>query len=366
MSGFFGEATAGFLRPIAPFLSDPQVTEVMVNGPAEIFIEKAGRLHRTDAAFEDEERLMAAVRRVAQSVGRVIDEMHPTLDARLPDGSRVAAMIPPCARRGIYLSIRKFSRHSMSLKQLVDGGALSVDMAKFLNLCVSLSKNLMVSGGTSSGKTTLLNVISTLIPDDERIIVIEDAGELQFQKDHLLTMETRPEGPDGTGSVTMRDLLRASLRMRPDRIVIGEVRGGEAMDLLQAMNTGHSGSMATLHANSPRDALARLETMALMSDVELPWRALRSQIASAVDIVVQSARLRDGSRCMTHISEVGDLDENGQYEVRDLFVHRILSVDGEGRLQGKHVPTGALPSFLSEAEDQGFTVDEGLFRPQKG
>mgnify|MGYP002813479346 CR=1 FL=1 len=305
---------------------------------------------------------MAAARRIAQTVGRAIDTKNPIMDARLPDGSRVHVMIPPLARKGVYLSIRKFARQALTMKQLVDIGALSLPMAKFLNLCTALAKNTIVSGGTSSGKTTLLNVISTLIPTDQRIVVIEDAGELQLQQEHVLTMETRAAEPDGTGQVTIRDLLRASLRMRPDRVVIGEVRGGEAMDLLQAMNTGHAGSMATVHANTPKGALARLETLALMSDVALPWRALRSQVASAIEVVVQVARLRDGSRRITHISEVGDLTEEGNYTITDLFLYEITSVDEKGKNVGRHVATGKLPSFLAQAKAQGFTVDETLFK----
>ncbi len=365
MPDFFTEATEGFFQPIATLLNDPDVSEVMINGVSDIFVEKKGKLFKTKAAFEDDEQLMAAVRRLAQSVGRTIDMKNPMLDARLPDGSRVHAMIPPCASRGIYLAIRKFSRHAMTMKQLVDGGALSLPMAKFLNLTVSLAKNLIVSGGTSSGKTTLLNVISTLIPADQRIIVIEDAGELQLQQDHLLPMETRPADAEGKGEVTIRDLLRASLRMRPDRIVIGEVRSGEALDLLQAMNTGHSGSMTTLHANSPRGALSRLETLALMSNVALPLLAVRSQIASAVDVVVQAARLRDGSRRITHISEVRDLTDEGHYNVIDLFRYEIQKVDESGKIIGRHVATGELPSFLGEAKSQGYTVDESLFKPSR-
>ncbi len=365
MSEFFSQATTGFLKPISSYLNDPDVSEVMVNGASQIYVEKKGKLYRTKARFEDEEALMSAVRRVGQAVGRTIDEKNPILDARLPDGSRVHAMVPPSARKGIYLAIRKFGQEALSMKQLVDGGSLSLPMAKFLNLCCALSKNCIVSGGTSSGKTTLLNVISTLIPTDQRIIVIEDAGELQLQQDHVLTMETRPADVEGKGQVTIRDLLKASLRMRPDRIVIGEVRGGEAMDLLQAMNTGHSGSMSTVHANTPKGALARLETLALMSDVELPWRALRSQVSAAIDIVVQVARLRDGARRITHISEVGELDASGQYEVTDLFRYEIEKADDEGNIIGHHAPTGELPSFLAEAKAQGFTVDESLFADGK-
>jgi pilus assembly protein CpaF len=354
VTDFFSDATASFFKPISRYLSDPEVTEVMVNGAFEIYVEKKGRIFKTDSQFEDEEQLMSAVRRVAQAVGRQVDEGSPALDARLSDGSRVSVLLPPCARKGIYLSIRKFAAEVLTVKQLVEGGALSIPMAKFLNLCVSLSKNLIVSGGTSSGKTTLLNVISSLIPDDQRIIVIEDASELKLLKEHLLPMESTPE-------VTIRDLLKSSLRMRPDRIVIGEVRGGEAFDLLQAMNTGHSGCMATVHANSPKDAMARVETLAMMSDVNLPWRAMRSQVASAIDILVQTTRLRDGTRKITHISESRGLNEAGDYQVDDLFVHEIESVDDKGTIKGKHIATGTYPSFLEEAKAQGFTVDETLF-----
>ncbi|HLG20103.1 MAG TPA: CpaF family protein [Bdellovibrionota bacterium] len=365
MADFFSEATTGFLRPIAAYLTDPDVSEIMVNGPAEIYVEKKGKIYKTKSAFEDEEQLMAAVRRLSQAVGRTIDATNPMMDARLPDGSRVHVMIPPCARRGIYVSIRKFGQHTLAMKQLVDVGALSIGMAKFLNLCVALAKNIIVSGGTSSGKTTLLNVISTLIPPDQRIIVIEDSSELQLQQEHVLPMETRPPEANGEGGVTIRDLLRASLRMRPDRIVVGEVRGGEALDLLQALNTGHSGSMATIHANTPKSALARLETLALMSDVNLPLRALRNQVATAIEIVVQAARFRDGSRRITHISEVRELTDDGQYVVNDLFVFQTQKVDDKGKLVGRHVPTGTLPSFLADAKAQGFTVDETLFQAVK-
>lgn len=365
MTEAYSEFTTGFFRPISEYLQDPAVSEIMINGYDQIFIEKAGKMIKTKASFQDEEQLMAAVRRVAQAVGRMIHEKSPILDARLPDGSRVHVVIPPCARKGIYISIRKFSQHMLNLKQLVDGGALSLEMAKFMNLCVALAKNIIVSGGTSSGKTTLLNVVSTLVPENQRIVVIEDSSELQLQQEHLLPLETRSAEADGTGQVNLRDLVRASLRMRPDRIVIGEVRGGEALDLLQAMNTGHSGSMATVHANTPHGALTRLETLALMSDVELPWRALRSQIASAIEIVIQVARLRDGSRRITHISEVLDLDEAGHYQVEDIFGHRIDRVDDTGKIQGGHFATGTLPSFLQEAKSQGYQVDETLFRPAK-
>jgi len=365
MSDFFSDATTGFLKPIASLLGDEGISEIMINGYNEIFAEKKGKIFKTKLAFEDEEQLMAAVRRIAQAVGKTVDEDHPILDGRLPDGSRVNAVLSPVARKGIYVSIRKFMNDALSMKQLVQFGALSLEMAKFLNLCSAMAKNTIVSGGTSSGKTTLLNVVSGLIPKDQRIIVIEDASELQLQQEHVLPMETRAPDAMGEGGVTMRDLVKSSLRMRPDRIVIGEIRGAEAMDLLQAMNTGHSGSMTTLHANTPKGALARLETLALMSDVEMPLVALRSQVSSAVDIVIQAARLRDGSRKITHISEVLDLDEKGNYQVNDIFVFQVTDIDKDGKMVGQHVATGLIPTFLEDAKAQGFMVDETLFKAPK-
>ena len=365
MTDFFSDATSGFLKPIASLLADDAISEIMINGHNEIFAEKKGKIFKTTLAFEDEEQLMAAVRRIAQAVGKIVDEDHPILDGRLPDGSRVNAVLSPVARKGIYVSIRKFMNDSLSIKQLVGFGAMSVDMAKFLNLCSAMAKNTIVSGGTSSGKTTLLNVVSSLIPKDQRIIVIEDATELQLQQEHVLPMETRAADAMGVGAVTIRELVKSSLRMRPDRSVIGEIRGPDALDMLQAMNTGHSGSMTTLHANTPKGALARLETLALMSDVEVPLVALRSQISSAIDIVIQSARLRDGSRKITHISEILDLDEKGNYQVNDIFVFRVTDIDKTGKMIGEHVATGNIPTFLEEAKAQGFTVDEALFKKPK-
>ena len=351
MSDFFAEATQSFLQPIAEYLNDVTVAEIMVNGPSQIYIEKKGKLQKTSAQFRDDDELMAAVRRIAQTVGKKIDRDSPIMDARLHDGSRVHAMIAPAARQSAYLSIRKFIQESMSLRQIVDGGALSMNMAKFLNLCVAVKKNILVSGGTSSGKTTLLNIVSSLIPATERILVIEDASELQLQQEHVLSMEAQAAGPDGQGEVSMRDLVRASLRMRPDRIVIGEVRGGEAMDLLQAMNTGHSGSMATIHANTAAGALSRLETLSMMSDVNLPLRALRNQVANAIDIVIQTARIHDGSRKVISMSEVMKLTEDGKMITKDIFVYE----------KGQHKATGVLPSFLKSAKAQGYKIDEILF-----
>lgn len=360
------ETTRAFLKPVESYLNDPAVSEILINGAKEIYIESKGKLSKTSAAFADEEQLMAAVRNIAQYVGRKIDDNHPLLDARLPDGSRIHVMIPPCARRGIYMAIRKFAREKLSVQDLIRGKSISTDMAKFVNLCVLMSKNILVAGGTSSGKTTVLNIISSLIPNDQRIIVIEDNSELQLQQEHLVTMETKPAGRNGEGGITIRDLLRGSLRMRPDRVIIGEVRGGEALDLLQAMNTGHSGSMATIHANNPATSLQRLETLAMMSEVELPWRALRSQVATAIEIIIQCARLRDGSRKITEISEVLGLDEAGNYRVQNLYTFQIQGIDAEGKIQGLHRPSGALPSFLPQAKAQGYALGEEIFQNKGG
>ncbi|MCB0326459.1 MAG: CpaF family protein [Bdellovibrionales bacterium] len=361
MSDFFHQATSGFLKPIAEFLEDESISEIMINGFDQVYIEKGGKLEKTKNSFEDSDQLMAAVRRIAQAVGKKIDEDQPILDGRLGDGSRIHAVIPPVAKKGIYLTIRKFTKESMKLKTLVKVGALSLEMAKFLNLCASLKKNILVSGGTSSGKTTLLNVISSLIPPDDRIVVIEDASELDLAQTHVLPLETLHAQKEGGVEVSIRDLVRASLRMRPDRIVIGEVRSGEAMDLLQAMNTGHDGSMATIHANSPFGALSRLETLAMMSNVDLPLMALRSQIGSAMEVIVQTSRLRDGSRKITHISEVLGVDEAGHYQVQDVFVYQVKKVDAQGRILGDHQATGKLPSFYREAKMQGFTISRSMF-----
>lgn len=363
MQDILAQTTKAFLKPIERYLQDPEVSEVMINGSQTIYIEKKGKLHKTDAVFTDEEQLMAAVRNIAQFVGRKIERTSPILDARLPDGSRIHAIIPPCSRQGICMTIRKFSRDDLSVKDLVKFGSMSVECAKFLNLCVTMAKNVIVAGGTSSGKTTLLNVLSGLIPDDQRIVVIEDATELQLQKEHVLNLETQPPDTQGKGEVTMRDLLRSSLRLRPDRIVIGEVRGGEAMDLLQAMNTGHSGSMSTIHANNPRLALSRLETLALMGEVEIPLQAVRSQVASAVEIIVQASRLRDGSRRITHVTEVLGLDTAGNYKTTDIYVYRIEGKDSaSGKLNGRQVATGYIPSFIEEATLQGMQVSHDLFK----
>ena len=361
MEDILAQTTQAFLRPISKYLEDDAISEVMINGSQEIYVEEAGKLRKTSATFEDDEQLMAAVRNIAQFVGRKIDNNQPIMDARLPNGSRIHVVLPPCARKGVYMTIRKFSQERLGVKDLIKFGSLSVNAAKFLNFCVTTAKNIIVAGGTSSGKTTLLNVVSSLIPEDQRIVVIEDSSELQLQQEHVLSMETKTANEQGKGEVTMRDLLKSSLRLRPDRIIIGEVRSGEAMDLLQAMNTGHSGSMSTIHANSPRMTLNRLETLALMGGVDLPLSAVRAQIASAVDLVVQASRLRDGSRKVTHITEVVGLDENGAYETEDIFKLELQGSDKQGKLKASLNATKKRPKFLEETVAQGFSIKDELF-----
>jgi pilus assembly protein CpaF len=281
--------------PIQPLLDDPDVSEVMVNGPKKVFIEKSGKLTKSGVTFDDDDHVVRIIERIILPLGRRVDADSPTVDARLPDGSRVNAVIRPCSIDGPCITIRKFKKDKLSIQQLIDFGSLTPNMAEFIRACVLAHLNIVISGGTGSGKTTLLNVLSSYIPEEERIVTIEDAAELQLQQDHVLRMETKVPNTDGKGAVTIRDLVRNSLRMRPDRIIVGECRGGEALDMLQAMNTGHDGSLTTLHANSPRDALSRLETMVLMSGMDLPLKVVRQQISSAVDLIIQQTRLKDGS-----------------------------------------------------------------------
>jgi pilus assembly protein CpaF len=353
------DTTRAFLGPILEFLDDDSVSEILVNSPSEIYIERAGKLSKAQTAFADEDALFAAARNIAQFVGRRIDELNPIMDARLPDGSRIHIVIPPCAKDGVYMAIRKFGDVPLEVKDLIQVGAMSVDMARFLHVAVQLKKNMIVSGSTSSGKTTLLNAISSFIPSDQRIVVIEDASELQLQQEHILRMETVNQDKL---KVDIRDLVKSSLRLRPDRIVIGEVRGPEALDLLQAMTTGHAGSMSTLHANNPRQAIARIETLIMMNRLEMPLLAIRSQIANAIQIIVQASRLRDGSRRLTHISEMKGLDENGNYLIDDLFLLEILEQKADGKAKVKHEATGILPSFMDEAKRAGLKLTEKMFQ----
>ncbi|MEA2627485.1 MAG: pilus assembly protein CpaF [Candidatus Binatota bacterium] len=357
-AGMFWTSMESFLGPIWQHLQDAGISEILVNGPHEIFVERKGKLERSPARFT-EEGLRAAILNVAQYVGKRVNEETPYMDARLPDGSRVAVVLPPCSRKGPSLAIRKFSRERLTVGDLVRFGSLSDEMVAFLDIAVQLRKNVIVSGGTSSGKTSLLNVISALIPGEQRVLVIEDSAELQLQQEHVLPLESKPPDRHGKGEVTLRDLVRASLRLRPDRIVVGEVRGGEALDLLQAMNTGHSGSLATIHASSPLQTLSRLETLTLFSGLDLPIVAIREQVASAVDLILQAARLPDGSRKVTHVSEVLSLSPDGRYRVRDLY--RFVRTGSDGaRIIGEHRATGQLPTFLDEIEVAGLSLPPAL------
>jgi len=319
----FEKTILHFLEPVGEYLRDPTVTEIMVNGPDEIFIERKGRLLLTESKFPNETALQAAIRNILQYVGKRISTEHPMMDARLPDGSRVHVAMAPCSRRGTLLTIRKFSRQAFDMDFLVSTGCLSPLACDFLKLCILTEKNLLISGGTSSGKTSLLNVLSGYVHSDRRIVVIEESSELQLRQPHVLSLESRAPDRYGRGEVTIRDLFKHSLRMRPDRVIVGECRGGEALDMIQAMTSGHAGSMTTLHADSPPDALHRLETMALMSNVEIPLSALRAQVASAIHVIIQMMRFVDGSRRVVQIAQVLPLDEHGRYQVEDLFILRM-------------------------------------------
>ena len=358
LEDIFSQTLREHLAPLAEALSDASVSDILVNGAHEIFIEKQGRLFRTEMQFEDERALDAAVRNIAQFVGKTVTSEEPLLDARLPDGSRVTVILPPVARRGIYLAIRKFQREVMHMQRLIQLDTLDTESAQFLTACVMSSRNIIVCGGTGSGKTSLLNVISAAIPQDQRILVLEDSTELQLQQPHVIGLETRPPDRFERGEVTMRDLLRASLRMRPDRIVIGEVRGPEALDLIQAMTSGHRGSMSTTHANNPFDCLARLETLCMMSDVELPLHALRSQIASSVDMIIQIARFPDGSRKVTHVTEVLALTKDVQYKVQDLYRYRVVARGNEGPIG--RLECHGIPTFVEDLRMHGFGLPKSM------
>jgi pilus assembly protein CpaF len=346
--------------PIQPLLDDPTITEVMVNGCKKIYIERKGKLTKTNVTFESDEQVLRIIDRIILPLGRRIDADTPTVDARLPDGSRVNAIIPPVALDGPSITIRKFSKEQLTVQQLIDLGSISSQMAEFLKACVVAKLNIVVSGGTGSGKTTLLNILSRFIPEEDRIVTIEDSAELRLQQDHTVRLETKTPNLDGTGQVTTRDLVRNSLRMRPDRIVVGEVRGGEALDMLQAMNTGHDGSLTTLHANSPRDALSRLETMCMMAGMELPLKVIREQIASAIDCIVQQSRMKDGSRKVTAITEVAGM-EGDTVVMTDIFKFEQTNITPDGRVIGELRPTGIRPLFTNRLEAAGFRLGPEVF-----
>jgi Flp pilus assembly CpaF family ATPase len=351
-----------FFAPVKEYLEDDDVSEIMINGPSQIFIERKGKTVLTPAKFPNDQALQAAVMNVARSVGRFFDKDNPRLDARLPDGSRVHAVIPPLARVGTIIAIRKFRKEKLTIEQLISYGSITKEGARLLDVIVKIGRNLIVSGATSSGKTSVLNVLSTLIPEHDRILVLEDASELQLQQPHKVCFETRKADEYGKGEVSIRDLLHSALRLRPDRIVVGEIRSGEALDLLQAMNTGHEGSMSTIHANTPRDSLFRMETCALLSGIDIPLSALREQVGSAIHMVIQTARLHDGTRKITAITEVLGLTKDREYKFEDIYVFKNEGQDANGKILGRHVFTGYKPTFYQSAQQHGFDLS-GLFVP---
>lgn len=356
----FDEAVG--LGPLEDLLANPEITEIMVNRNDQVFIEKKGKLILSDLMFMDDSSVLAIIERIVAPIGRRIDESQPYVDARLKDGSRVNAIIPPLALNGPCLTIRKFSKEPLTMTDMIRFGTITQEMTEFLHVCVLLRKSIVIAGGTGSGKTTFLNVLSSFLPESDRIVTIEDAAELRLTQSHVVRLESRPPNIEGRGAITIRDLLRNSLRMRPDRIVIGECRSGEALDMLQAMNTGHDGSMTTVHANSPRDVIARLETMTLMSGVDLPSRAIREQIASAIQLIIQTSRFSDGSRKVTHITEVSGL-EGERITMQDIFTYTQTGIDQNGKVKGDFKATGSVPTFMDEISTRGLSLDRSMFIP---
>ncbi|HWR67230.1 MAG TPA: CpaF family protein [Bellilinea sp.] len=346
--------------PLQPLLDDPDISEVMVNGHEKVYIERKGKIIKTDITFPNDDAVLRTIDKIIMPLGRRIDADSPTVDARLPDGSRVNAVIPPVAIDGPTITIRKFQKDKLTMEQYINLGTVTENMAEFMRICVLSRLNIIISGGTGSGKTTLLNILSGFISPTERIVTIEDAAELKLQQDHVVRMETKTPNSDGKGAVTIRDLVRNSLRMRPDRIVVGEVRGGEALDMLQAMNTGHDGSLTTLHANSPRDALSRLETLVLMSGMDLPLRVIREQASAAVDLIIQQSRLKDGSRKITSITEIAGM-EGDTIVMTDIFKFQATGVDENGMVTGELKPTGIRPLFYPRIEAAGFKLGPEVF-----
>lgn len=358
----YRETVRHFLGPVLPLLDDPSVTEILINGHQTIYFERNGRLNRSDLSFPTPALLLAAARNIAEYTGRSIDDDNHSMDARLPDGSRVHVIVPPSARNGCCISIRKFKQSTFNLSSLVASGSMTEEAKEFLSLSVLLHKNTVIAGGTGSGKTSLLNALSAEIPEHERIVVIEDSSELQLHQPHTVYLEAQPARPDGTGRVTIRDLFVDSLRMRPDRIVVGEIRRGEALDLIQSMISGHSGALTTVHATTANDAAIRLETLSLMSDVALPVHVARTQVASAIQLVVQISRFQDGSRKIRAISECLGLDDRGNYQFQDLYRFEARGVESDGRLLGELVPTGTKPTFAEEVAQMGYQDRVSLTR----
>ncbi|WP_027399980.1 CpaF family protein [Anaerovorax odorimutans] len=349
------------LGPLEPLLADPDISEIMVNGPHNVYVERRGKLELSSTVFKDNNHLLNIINRIVSSVGRRIDETSPMVDARLIDGSRVNAVIPPVVLNGPTITIRKFSKNPLTVNDLIRNTSVSPMMMSFLEACVKGKLNIIVSGGTGSGKTTLLNILSGYIPYTDRIVTIEDAAELQLRQNHVVTMESRPANLEGAGQITIRELVRNALRMRPDRIVVGEVRSGETLDMLQAMNTGHDGSLTTAHANSPRDLMARLETMVLMSGMELPIKAIREQVSSALDIIVHQARLKDGSRRVVNITQVVGM-EGDTITLQDLFIFKQQGLDSQGKISGKFISTGIRPTFMEKLVSNGVLVKDDWFK----
>jgi pilus assembly protein CpaF len=345
--------------PMEPLLEDPSVTEIMINGPKNVYVERGGKLVRTNTVFEDDEHVMRIIDRIVAPLGRRVDESSPMVDARLPDGSRVNAVIPPISLVGPSLTIRKFSKVPLTIEDLIGYGSITPEVVEFMKACVMARKNIVISGGTGSGKTTLLNVMSGFIPDDERIVTLENAAELQLRQEHVVTLESRPANIEGKGAITIQDLVINCLRMRPDRIVVGECRGGEALDMLQAMNTGHDGSLTTAHSNGPRDTLSRLETMVMMSGMDLPVRAIREQIASAVDLICHQARMRDHTRKVTHVTEVQGM-EGDVIVLSDIFIFEQTGFEN-GKVVGRLRPTGIRPRFMTDIEASGIHLPPSIF-----
>jgi pilus assembly protein CpaF len=359
----FEQTIFQFFEPIAPLLADPAVSEVMINGPEQIYVERRGMLELTSARFPSREALLAALRNLSQYVGKPMSEEHPILEGRFPDGSRVEALMPPIAPDGPHVAIRRFFKETLTVDRLVDFGSLPRVAADTLRSLVAAKLNILIAGGTGSGKTSMLNALSSFIPDGERVVVIEDSREIQFQKPHVVQLEARPADAKGRGAISIRELFRATLRLRPDRVIVGEIRGGEALDIVQAMTSGHGGCMGTLHASHPKDALTRLETMAMMSDIDMPLAAMRLQIGAGVQLVVQVSRLQDGSRKVTHITEVTGFDALTQkYRLQDLFVRKYDRPSPDGKPSSELLSTGILPTFMDQLAEHGVTLPDAAQR----